>query len=125
MPESRNNVPNDELVNTIPAENGTTWVEIASSGSSDEARLLQGFLEAEGIAAQIESLEPSFAPTNFGSLGDIRIYVSRENEPRAQELLKQREIAYEKLDDDSETVVTDEGPATIDDDARAENDEEV
>ena len=122
MPE---NVPDDELVNTIPAEDGSTWVEIASTGTEDEARLLQGFLQGAGIAAQVESLESSFAPTNFGSLGDIRIYVSRSDEQRAQELMRGREAEYEKLDDDSETVVTDDGPSAIADDARAENDEDV
>ena len=125
MPESRNNLPNDELVNTVPAENGTTWVEIASTGTEEEARLLQGFLEAEGMTAQIENVKFTMEPINFGTMGDIRIYVSSADEARAQQLLKQREVAYDKLDDDEETVVTDEGPATIADDARAENDDDV
>jgi hypothetical protein len=125
MPESRNNLPNDELVNTVAAENGTTWVEIASTGTEEEARLLQGFLEAEGMAAQIENVKFTMEPINFGTMGDIRIYVSSTDEARAQQLLKQREAAYDKLDDDEETVVTDEGPAMIDDDARAENDDDV
>jgi hypothetical protein len=115
----------DELVNTIPAEDGTTWVEIASAGTEDEARLLQGFLESEGITAQIENVKFSMEPINFGTMGDIRIYVSREFEERAQQLLRARDTAYDKLDDDAETVVTDEGPATIDENARAENDNEV
>lgn len=125
MPESRNNLPNDELVNTVPAENGTTWVEIASTGTEEEARLLQGFLQAEGMTAQIENVKFTMEPINFGTMGDIRIYVSSADEARAQQLLKQREVAYDKLDDDEETVVTDEGPAMIADDARAENDDDV
>ena len=117
--------PQNELVNTIPGEDGTTWVEIASAGTEEEARLLQGFLESEGIAAQVENVKFSMEPINFGTMGDIRIYVARESEERAQGLLRDRERAYDKLDDDTETVVTDEGPADIDENARAENDGEA
>ena len=123
MAESNQDIPAD--VNTITADDGTTWVEIASTGTEDEATLLRGFLEAEGIPAQIENVKFSMEPINFGTMGDIRIYVSREFEERAQQLLRARETAYDKLDDDAETVVTDEGPATIDENARAENDNDV
>jgi hypothetical protein len=98
----------------------TTWVEIASCGTDDEARLLSGFLEAEGIPAQIENVKFTMEPINFGAMGDIRIYVRAADEQRAQQLLKEREAAYEELDDDTETVVTDEGPASIDDNAESE-----
>jgi arsenate reductase-like glutaredoxin family protein len=110
-------------VNTITAEDGTRWVEIASVGTEDEAKLLAGFLEAEGIPAQIESLKFNMEPINFGTMGEIRVYVASESEARAQELLRKRETEYERLDDDEETLVTDDGPAAIDESARAENDE--
>src|ERR1700742_3396723 len=118
--------PNDHtpLVDALPYQtidgDTTTWVEIASVGTEDEANLLKGFLDAEGIAAQIENLKFSMEPTNFGALGDIRIYVGTEDEARAQQLLKERQTAYDKLDDDGETLVTDEGPADVDVDAQAE-----
>ena len=112
-----------ENVQTVEGET-VTWIEIASTGTEDEATLLRGFLEAEGIPAQIENVKFSMEPINFGTMGDIRIYVSREDEQRAQELLRQRDRAYDRLDDDAETVVTDEGPATLDDLSRAENDPE-
>ena|SRR5688572_12924389 len=125
MPEMKSNVPNDELVNTIESDGGTTWVEIASIGTEDEARLLAGFLDAEGIPAQVENVKFSMEPVTFGKMGEIRVYVSTQNEARAMELLRKREVAYEKLDDDSETLVTDEGEANIDESSRAENDEDV
>lgn len=121
MADSNQGYPDD--VNTVPAEDGTTWVEIASTGTEDEARLLKGFLEAEGIMAQVESLKIDAAPINFGSMGDIRVYVGSEDETRAQELLRKREQEYERLDDDDETLVTDEGPAEIDETAVAEGDD--
>ena len=111
----------DELpFQTVEGE-GMTWVEIASTGTQDEAALLKGFLEAEGIAAEIENVKFTMEPINFGKMGDIRVYVGGEDEARALELLKSRERAYEKLDDDSETLVTDEGPAEIDENARADD----
>ncbi|HEX2832716.1 MAG TPA: DUF2007 domain-containing protein [Thermoanaerobaculia bacterium] len=123
MADSRQEYPDD--VNTVPAENGTTWVEIASTGTEDEATLLHGFLEAEGITAQIENVKFGMEPINFGTMGDIRIYVGAEDEARAHELLAQRNRQAEQLDDDEETLVTDEGPALIDENARAENDDGV
>ncbi len=112
-----------ENVQTVEGEN-VTWIEIASTGTEDEATLLRGFLEAEGIPAQIENVKFSMEPINFGTMGDIRIYVGQQDEQRAQALLRQRERAYERLDDDTETVVTDEGPADIDDSASAETEPE-
>ena len=109
-----------ENVNTIRADDGTTWVEIASCGTVDEANLVRGFLEAEDIPAQIENVKFSMEPINFGTMGDIRIYVSEEDKVHARELLKQRETEFDNLDDDGETVVTDEGTANIDDEAETE-----
>lgn len=121
MADSRQEVP--ENVNTVPAEDGTTWVEVASTGTEDEAKLLAGFFEAEGIPAQVENVKFGMEPINFGTMGDIRVYVRADDERRAQELQRQREEAFQRLDDDDETLVTDEGPARIDDDAQAENDD--
>jgi formate dehydrogenase assembly factor FdhD len=121
MADSNQGFPDD--VNTVPAEDGTTWVEITSTGTEDEAQLVQGFLEAAGITAQIENVKFSMEPINFGTMGDIRVYVSSQDEARAQQLLRNREREYERLDDDEETLVTDEGPALIDDAAQTENDD--
>jgi hypothetical protein len=121
MADSNQEFP--DSVNTVPAEGGTTWVEIASTGTDDEARLLHGFLEAEGIPAQIENVKFSMEPINFGTMGDIRIYVGAEDQTRALEMLRQRELDYRELDDDDETLVTDEGPAEVDENARAEDDD--
>ena len=109
-----------ENVNTIRADDGTTWVEIASCGTADEANLLRGFLEAEDIPAQIENVKFSMEPINFGTMGDIRIYVPEDDQAHAMQLLTQRNAEFDNLDDDTETVVTDEGTASIADDAESE-----
>ena len=109
-------------VRTIQTEDGTTLVEIASASNSDEAELICGFLENEGIAAHVEHADArSILPTNLGQLGDVRVFVAQEDEQRALALLKQREDEYEQLDDEGETVVTDEGPAEIDENAPPES----
>jgi hypothetical protein len=109
-----------ENVNTIRADDGTTWVEIASCGTEDEANLLRGFLEAEEIPAHIENVKFSMEPINFGTMGDIRIYVGEPDETRAMELLRQRNADFDNLEDDADTVVTDEGTASIDDNPESE-----
>lgn len=121
MADSNQGFPED--VNTVPADDGTTWVEITSTGSEDEARLVQGFLEAEGISAQVENVRFSMEPVTFGKMGEIRVYVASEDEQRAQQLMRNREREYERLDDDEETVVTDEGPAMIDETSQSERDD--
>ena len=102
----------------------STWVEIATAATVDEARILQGFLEAEGISCQLESLRFNEAPVNVGTMAEIRVYVSAEDQQDALKLLDERQREYDSLRDE-ETVITDEGPAAIDDDAQtvAETDE--
>jgi hypothetical protein len=116
------NVPDD--VNTITADDGTTWVEIASTGTEDEAKLLQGFLDAEGIPAQIEDVKFHMEPINFGTMGEIRIYVPRQHEERTSQLLREREREYEEhVDDDDDTLVTDDGVAEIGEEVQVESDD--
>jgi len=114
-----------KLVDELPFQarqgEGVTWVEIASVGTADEANLMRGFLDAEGIPAQIENVKFNVEPVNFGAMGDIRIYVGAEDERRALDLLKQRETEYDKLDDDGDTLVTDDGVADIDENAEPES----
>ncbi|HUP46590.1 MAG TPA: DUF2007 domain-containing protein [Thermoanaerobaculia bacterium] len=123
MTDQTRRPPVNDDAHTLKGEN-VTWVEIASSGTEDEATLLSGFLEAEGIPAQVENVKFSMEPINFGTLGDIRIYVPAQDEARAQELLRDRQRQYERLDDDTETVVTDEGETSIDELANGKNERE-
>ena len=107
----------DTPYQTIQSEDGTTWVEITTAPNSDEAQLIQGFLEAEGIDAQIEHAEANILPATFGKLGDVRVYVPVDDEKRALELIRQRQREWEKLSDDDETLVTDDGVADVDENA--------
>ena len=122
--------PNDktELVDELPYQtvegDDRAWVELVSVSTQGEARLLQGFLEAEGIPTQIESLKFTMEPVNFGAMAEIRIFVDAEKEVAAAELLENRREEFAALISD-ESVVTDEGPATIEDDSETGMDEEA
>ncbi|HUP63770.1 MAG TPA: DUF2007 domain-containing protein [Thermoanaerobaculia bacterium] len=108
----------DELpFQTIDGDDGT-WVEITSVGSEEEARLLAGFLDAEGIPAEVESLKFSMEPVNLGSMSEIRVYVAAEHEERAMQLLDERRGEFERLRND-EDVVTDDGATDINAEAEA------
>jgi hypothetical protein len=91
-----------------------TWVEIASVGTEDEARILEGYLEAEGIPAQVESLKFSMEPVNLGTMSEIRIYVSAENEERAMRLVEDRRKEFALRGDEEEEGVPDEPSSVID-----------
>jgi hypothetical protein len=125
-PAGQTECPTDhaKLVDELPFQSrqgeGETWVEITSTGTDDEARIIKGFLEAEGIPAQIENVKFSMEPINFGTMGDIRIYVGAEDEAHAQQLLRQRNTDFDRLEDDADTVVTDEGTAEITEDEEIE-----
>ena len=123
-PKDRTKLIEELPFQAVPADDGTVWVEIATVGTVEEGELLKGFLDSEEIPAQIENVEPRIAPTNFGALGDIRVYVRSEDEQKALDLLKKRENEYEELDDETETVVTDEGEADIDENEPVEAERE-
>ena len=114
----------DELPFQAIAGPNSTWVEIASVGTEEEARLIHGFLEEEGIPCQVESLRSDALPANLGSMSEIRIYVAAESEQEAVALLEQRERDYTQLSND-ESVVTDEGAAVIEDNTETVVDEEA
>lgn len=120
FPDPATECPEDKvaLVGELPFQTiegpQSTWVEIESVGTEEEANLLKGFLDAAGIPAQIESLKFNMEPVNLGTMGEIRIYVAAENEKAALDLMRQREDDYDNLAGD-ESVLTDEGAATIDD----------
>lgn len=119
-PDCKTKLVKDLPFQTRTSDDGTTWVEIASTANSDEAQLIQGFLDAEGIGAQIEHAEATPFPTTFGNLGDMRVFVPVADEKRALDLLRNRDREWENLKDDEDTLVTDEGEAEVDENSSTE-----
>ena len=73
------------------------WEIVETVGTEEEASLVAGFLEAEGIVSRIESLLFHQEPTTFGALSEIRIHVPAGDLERARGILAQRETATPEL----------------------------
>lgn len=67
------------------------WEIVETFGTDEEASLVAGYLEAEGIPAAVESLLFHQEPVNFGTLGEVRVRVRAEDLERARQLLEARE----------------------------------
>jgi hypothetical protein len=66
------------------------WVEVASSGSDEEAALIAGLLESAGIPVQIEGPTASPWPENTGALGLSRVMTPSDRADEARALISAR-----------------------------------
>lgn len=83
------------------------WKVVETVGTEEEATLVAGFLEAEGIPSRIESLLFHQEPTNFGALSEVRIHVPESELDRARAILEARESSSGEL---GEGELTEEEP---------------
>lgn len=90
----------------MSATSDSDWEIVETVGTEEEANLVAGFLEAEGIPSRIESLLFHQEPTTFGALSEIRIHVHAGDRERAHALLEAREDAVPEL---AEGELPDEG----------------
>ena len=67
------------------------WEIVETVGTEEEASLVAGLLEAEGVASQVESLLFHQEPATFGKLGEVRILVHANDLDRARQLIDSRE----------------------------------
>lgn len=67
------------------------WEIVETVGTEEEASLVAGYLETEGIRSQVESLLFHQEPATFGSLGEVRILVHADDVERARQLIEARE----------------------------------
>jgi hypothetical protein len=75
------------------------WEIAETVGTEEEAALVAGFLEAEGIASQVESLLFHQEPATFGKLSEVRILVHAEDVDRARQLIEAREDSDVPVED--------------------------
>jgi hypothetical protein len=66
------------------------WVEVASSGSDEEAALIAGLLESAGIPVQVEGPAASPWPENTGALGISRVMTPADRADEARALISAR-----------------------------------
>ncbi|HLX07895.1 MAG TPA: hypothetical protein VKY89_08535 [Thermoanaerobaculia bacterium] len=76
------------------------WAVAKVVESNEEAIFVAGYLDSNGIPAQVESLHVEELPVNLGGLGEVRIQVPTGRLDEAQELLAalDREAAGEPGD---------------------------
>ncbi|MBP7587590.1 MAG: DUF2007 domain-containing protein [Thermoanaerobaculia bacterium] len=75
------------------------WEIAETVGTEEEASLVAGYLETEGIASQIESLLFHQEPATFGKLSEVRILVHADDVERARQLIAEREDAEVPAED--------------------------
>lgn len=69
-----------------------SWEVVSTVGTDEEANILAGYLRANQVSAQIESLRFHQEPVNFGRLGEVRVRVPMEQREEALRLLSEREV---------------------------------
>jgi hypothetical protein len=70
-----------------------SWEVVSTVGTDEEANILAGYLRANEVSAQVESLRFHQEPVNFGSLGEVRVRVPMAQREEALRLLSDREVA--------------------------------
>jgi len=78
------------------------WQAARIVGTEEEGALAVGFLNSNGVEAQVESLHASEFPTDFGRLGEVRVMVPAEQLAEAQRLLAQSDADAAARPDDRE-----------------------
>ena len=63
------------------------WRLLETISSEEEARLIAGFLDSEGIRCEIESLRFHQEPVNLGHLSEVRLRVAEDEIEEARRLL--------------------------------------
>jgi hypothetical protein len=83
--------------------NAEDWVEVAGVGDDEEAAIIAGLLESEGIPCEIEGPSTSPWPENLGAFGVSRVMVPPDRADEAKALIAEREKDAEKnlADDDA------------------------
>lgn len=76
----------DETIEEAP-DAAAEWQTVEVVGTEEEAALVAGFLNNNGIEAQVESLFSSEFPTDFGALGEVHVMVRAGQVAAAEQLL--------------------------------------
>ncbi len=67
------------------------WVEVTAVGDDEEAEIIAGLLESEGIPCEIEGSPASPWPENLGAMGTSRVMVPPDRLKEARALIAERE----------------------------------
>ena len=67
------------------------WEILEVFGSEEEAELMAGYLQSQGLPAQVESAHSHEFPVDVGTMGGVRVEVPAGRVDEARQLLAQRE----------------------------------
>ncbi len=73
----------------------TAWVVVMETSLQEEAYLVQGFLENNGIPCVIEDLKFHEMPVNFGPMSKLRLLVPKERLQEGKDLIAERDNSAE------------------------------
>jgi len=76
------------------------WQVVRTVGSDEEATLIAGYLQANDVPTQVESLLFHQEPVSFGRMGEVRVRVPTEHAAEAERLLAERDAR--PLDDEAD-----------------------
>jgi putative signal transducing protein len=75
-------------------KNEDEWVEVAGVGRDEEAELIAGLLESEGIPVEVEGPTSTPFPEDLGAFGMSRVMVPPDRADEARALLAKKEREY-------------------------------
>ncbi len=73
----------------------TAWEVVLETSLQEEAYLVQGFLESNGIPCIIEDLKFHELPVNFGPMSKLRLLVQQDRLQEGKDLIAERENSTE------------------------------
>ncbi|HEV8239302.1 MAG TPA: DUF2007 domain-containing protein [Thermoanaerobaculia bacterium] len=76
------------------------WEVLEVLGSEEEAGVICGYLESQGVPCQVESAHSHEFPVNVSALGNVRIEVQAGRLDEARRLLAERESAPALAEDE-------------------------
>lgn len=69
------------------------WEIVREVGTEEEATIIVGYLRANNVPAEVESVRFNQEPVNFGDMSEVRVRVPEEHRQAALALLSDREVA--------------------------------
>ena len=78
------------------------WEVLEVFGTEEEAEMLRGFLESQGVPCQLESAHSHEFPVNVSALGNVRVEVPADRVEEARRLVAEAKASPSPPDDEGE-----------------------
>lgn len=75
------------------------WEILEVLGTEEDAEVVRGYLESQGVPCQVESAHSHEFPVNVSALGNVRVEVPADRLDEARRLLAARERTPDLADD--------------------------